>query len=222
MKRIPPLVLSAYISVAAVALHVQVARAYDDTNKVITTGAYRVHLSDALDVTFPFASDYNQSVIVQPDGRIALKEAQAVDALGATLPELEQKIAESYRGTLKDPKVSVILKDFQRPSYYASGELGKPGRYDLRARTTLLQAIAEAGGFLNDRAKKSQVILLRPQLNGTYETRLINAKALLNSKDPVEDYAIQAGDVVYVPQNRYSKIARYIPSANLGAYVSPF
>ena len=216
MKR--TLTLGLCLSLAA-AWHAPMALASADT---ITSGAYRVHLSDALDISFPFASEFNQSVIVQPDGRIALKEVQSVDALGATLPELEQKIAERYRGTLKEPEVSVVLKDFQRPSYYASGEVGKPGRYDLRARTTLLQAIAEAGGFLNDRAKKSQIILLRPQLNGTYETRLIDAKAVLNAKGPVEDYAIQAGDILYVPQNRYSKIARYIPNPSFGAYLPTF
>ena len=182
---------------------------------------YRLHLSDSLEANFAFSPEYDQTLTVQPDGLISLKGAGTVVAAGATVRELEARIAAAYRGVLRAPQVSVVLKDFQKPSFYASGELGHPGRYELRSRTTLLQALSEAGGLVNERAEKSKVILFRPLDDGMYQARVINVKSLLKSKQPFEDYTVRPGDIVYVPQNTFSKIARFIPTASLGAYLAP-
>jgi polysaccharide export outer membrane protein len=117
--------------------------------------------------------------------------------------------------------VSVLLEDFLKPSFYASGEVGKPGRYEILSNITLMQAISEAGGLLNERASKKQIVVFRPQGNGTYEAKVINFKRMLNAKGPAEDYAVLPGDVVYVPQNRISKMQRYLPVPSVGTYVGP-
>ena len=182
---------------------------------------YRLHLSDKIEIQMPFSPQYDESTIVQPDGRISLHETDPVRVLGLTIPEAEAAIANAYAGILKEPKVSVLLKDFLKPSYYASGELGKPGRYEILSdSTTLMQAIAEAGGLLNERASKKTIVVFRPQGNGTYESKIINFKETLAAKAP-EDYAILPGDVIYVPQNRSSKIQRYLPTSSIGTYVGP-
>jgi polysaccharide biosynthesis/export protein len=182
---------------------------------------YRLHLSDKLEIQMPFSPQYNETATVQPDGRISLHEVEPVRVLGKTLPEAETLIAQAYRGILNKPVVSVQLQDFLKPSFYASGEVGRPGRYEILSDITLIQALSEAGGLLNERASKKQIIVFRPQGNGTYESRVIDFKQMLNAKAPQEDYAILPGDVIYVPQNRYSKVQRYIPTANIGTYVGP-
>jgi polysaccharide export outer membrane protein len=182
---------------------------------------YRMHLSDKLEIQLPFSPEYNETVTVQPDGRISLREAEPVMVLGKTLPEAEALIAAAYNGVLNRPVVSVLLKDFLKPSFYASGEVGRPGRYEILSDITLLQAISEAGGLLNERARKKQIVVFRPQGNGTYESRVIDIKQTLNAKRPEEDYAILPGDVIYVPQNRFSKIQRFLPTSSIGTYVGP-
>ena len=169
----------------------------------------------------PFAPQYNETTTVQPDGRISLREVEPVRVLGKTLPEAESLIADAYRGILNKPVVSVLLQDFQKPSFYASGEVGRPGRYEILSDITLIQALSEAGGLLNERARKKEIIVFRPQGNGTYESKVIDVKQMLEAKGPEEDYAILPGDVIYVPQNRMSKVQRYIPTANIGTYVGP-
>ncbi len=182
---------------------------------------YRLHLSDKLEIQMPFAPQYNETTTVQPDGRISLREVEPVRVLGKTLPEAESLIADAYRGILNKPVVSVLLQDFQKPSFYASGEVGRPGRYEILSDITLIQALSEAGGLLNERARKKEIIVFRPQGNGTYESKVIDVKQMLDAKGPGEDYAILPGDVIYVPQNRMSKVQRYIPTANIGTYVGP-
>jgi polysaccharide export outer membrane protein len=182
---------------------------------------YRLHLSDKLEIQIPFSTQYNETTVVQPDGRISLREVEPVRVVGKTLPEAEALIADAYRGILNKPVVSVLLQDFLKPSFYASGEVGHPGRYEILSDTTLIQALSEAGGLLNERARKTEIIVFRPQGNGTYESKVIDLKQMLNAKGPEEDYAILPGDVIYVPQNRMSKIQRYIPTANIGSYIGP-
>ena len=167
----------------------------------------------------PFSPAYNETTAVQPDGRISLREAGPVEILGKTLREAEAAIAAAYNGVLNKPVVSVLLLDFLKPSFYASGEVGHPGRYEILGDTSLLQAISEAGGLVNERASKRQVVVFRPQGNGTYESKIVDFKELVAAKRP-EDYEILPGDVIYVPQNRMSKIQRYIPTANVGTYVA--
>jgi polysaccharide export outer membrane protein len=182
---------------------------------------YRLHLSDKLEIQMPFSSTYDETTTVQPDGRISLREAEPVEVLGKTLAETEAIVAAAYKGVLKNPVVSVQLREFLKPSFYASGEVGRPGRYEILSDITLLQAISEAGGLLNERASKREVVVFRPLGNGTYMPKVIDIKHLLNAKAPEEMYAILPGDVIYVPQNRMSKIQRYIPTSSMGTYVGP-
>src|SRR4029077_14634841 len=92
-----------------------------------------------------------------------------------------------------------------------------PGMYDLRGATTLFKAVTMAGGFL-DSAKHSQVILFRNAGNNMVSAKLINVKQMLKNADLREDLELRAGDMVYIPQNTFSKIAPYIPRPGVGVY----
>jgi polysaccharide export outer membrane protein len=182
---------------------------------------YRIQLSDVLDIHLPFSSEYDESVTVQPDGFVRLREVAPVHAAGQTVTELEAAIVQAYRPILRDPVVSIVLKDFQKPSFYASGEVARPGRYDLRSDITLMQALAEAGGLLNERSSKKQIILMHPEGNSLYRTRMVDVSALMKPTGAHEDVLIRPGDVIYVPQKKMSKIARFLPSPSMGAYLGP-
>lgn len=182
---------------------------------------YHLHLSDRLELQFPFSSEYNESVTVQPDGRINLREVDPVQVVGKSVTEAQALIQQAYSGILKEPRVSVLLKEFLLPSFYASGEVGRPGRYELHSEITLLQAISEAGGMLNERARKKEIVVFRPQRNGTYDSTVINIKTMLAAKRSQEDYPIFPGDIIYIPQNRASKVQKFLPTTNVGTYVAP-
>ncbi len=183
--------------------------------------AYHIHLSDVLDVQLAFSPEYNQTLTVQPDGYVQLKEVGRIQAAGKTVTELQAGIAQAYTGILNKPNVTIVLKDFFKPSFYASGEVGHPGRYELRSEVTLMQALSEAGGLLNERASKKQVVIFRPQGDGTYESHVVNVADLLKPKSTTEDVRVLPGDIIYVPQNKASKIKPYIPTPSAGAFITP-
>jgi len=181
---------------------------------------YRLRKGDSFDLDFALSPEFNQTVAVQPDGYVTLKGVGSILVEGQTVPELTETLKTLYAKILHDPVITVALKDFDKPYFIAAGQVPKPGKYDLRSDLTVTEAVAIAGGF-NDKAKHSQVVLFRPLLGGGYEAKLLNVKKLLATRNLSEDVYLQPGDMLYVPQNAFSKIRPFIPTANMGAYVSP-
>jgi polysaccharide export outer membrane protein len=179
---------------------------------------YRLRKGDSFDADFALSPEFNQSVTIQPDGYVTLKAVGTVSVEGLTVPEATDKLKAAYAAILHDPVISIVMKDFEKPYFIASGQVAKPGKYELRSDLTLTQAVAIAGGF-NDKAKHSQVVLFRPRPDGMYQTRLVNVKKMLASRDLTEDIALEPGDMLYVPQSVFSRIRPYIPNTSVGAFV---
>ena len=181
---------------------------------------YRLQRSDVVDLSFTLAPEYNQTLTVQPDGYVAVKDAGLVEAQGLNLEQFGDAVRKAYSGYLHDPLVAVSLKDFERPYFVVGGEVSKPGKYELRTDTTVAEAVEIAGGLTRD-AKHSQVVLFRRVDDELVEARLLNLKKMLNQSRLREDAHLQPGDMVFVPQSTISKIARYLTKPSLSAYVSP-
>lgn len=181
---------------------------------------YQLHKSDSFDVSFTFSPEFNQTVTVGPDGYVTFKEIGSLHVEGETIPQLTETLTKIYSKILHEPVIAISLKDFDKPYFIASGEINKPGKYELREPLTVTQAVAIAGGF-NKNSKHSQVVLFHPTQDGVFEAKLLNVKKLLASRNLNEDIRLQPGDLVYVPQNRISKIGRFMPSSAVGAYYNP-
>lgn len=181
---------------------------------------YRLRKSDVLEVNFTFSPEFNQTVSVQPDGFLNLKGVGQLYAEGLSVTALQESIVLAYRSWLHDPEVTITLRDFEKPYFLASGEVGHPGKYELRADTTVTEAVAIAGGFTHD-AKHSQVVLFRRISDDWAETRLLDMKKMLKQKNLNEDVHLRSGDLVFVPQSTISKIRKYLPLPTAGMYVNP-
>ncbi len=181
---------------------------------------YRLRPSDVVDISFTVAPEFNQTLTVQPDGYVMLKDAGMVEVQGLNLEQFEAAVQKAYQGYLHDPQAAVALKDFDRPYFIVGGEVGKPGKYELRSDTTVAEAVEIAGG-LTQQAKHSQVVLFRRVNDDLVETRLLNLKRMLKQPSLKEDAHLRPGDLVFVPQNEISKIARYLTRPSLSMYMSP-
>ncbi len=181
---------------------------------------YRLRPSDVAEVTFTISPEFNQTLTVQPDGYVAVKDAGMVYAQGLTMVEFSDAIRQAYRGYLHDPEVAVALKEFEHPYFIVGGEVGHPGKYELRSDTTVAEAVEIAGG-LTSQAKHSQVVLFRRVDDDLVETRVLNLKKMLKTNSLREDAHLRPGDLVFVPQNAISKIARFLTKPSMSMYVSP-
>jgi polysaccharide export outer membrane protein len=182
--------------------------------------SYRLRRGDTFNLDFAYTPEYNQTIAVGPDGYGSLKQVGQVYVEGKTIDELTAIVRTSYKNILHDPVIAVSLKDFEKPYFIATGQVGKPGKYDLRGPLTVTEGVALAGGF-NDMANHSQVVLFHPVDGGQFETKLLNIKQLLASRNLNEDIYLQPGDLVYVPQSTISKIRKFVPSSSVGAFYNP-
>lgn len=179
---------------------------------------YRVMRDDVIVVSFALSPELNQTITVQPDGYVTLLNAGGVYIQGMTVPEVVEAVKKAYANILHDPIVDVDLKDFQRPYFLVSGQVGKPGRYDLRMDTTVSEAIAVAGGFLP--TAKTQVFLYHRISAGWVEVKKLGLKDLLNGKNANEDVQMQPGDMIFVPEKFITNFRKYVPYTT-GLYLNP-
>jgi polysaccharide export outer membrane protein len=177
---------------------------------------YQLCAGDSFDVSFELSPEFNQTVTVQPDGFVTLKSVGDVKVLDQTIPQLTQTLRDSYGKILNDPLIVVVLKDFQKPYFIADGQLGHPGRYEMRGNLTLTEAVAIAGGF-TDMAKHSQVRLYRRVADEWMFAKVFNLKKMEADGDLHEDPLLHPGDMLFVPKNALSKIKPFLPYTGVGA-----
>jgi polysaccharide biosynthesis/export protein len=182
---------------------------------------YQLRPGDIFDLFFEFTPEFNQTLTVQPDGFVALRDAGEINVNGLTVPEVTERIRTAYDRVLFNPRISVLLKDFEKPYFIADGQLNHPGKYELRGDTTVAQAIAVAGGFTNA-AKHSQVVLFRRVNDNWVEARLLNVKQMENGRNLSEDVHLKPGDMILVPKNRMSKIQQFLPSYGISMIPKTF
>jgi polysaccharide export outer membrane protein len=179
---------------------------------------YAIQRDDALSISFPLSPEFDQKVTVQPDGYINLQGVGSVHVEGMTVPEVTEALKTAYLKILHDPIVDVDLTDFQKPFFVVSGQVAKPGQYDLRYDTTVSEAIAVAGGFAP--TAKTQVFLYHRISPGQVEVKRINMKTILNGKKVDEDAAMHPGDMIFVPEKFITNFRKYIPYS-FGMYLDP-
>ena len=211
------------IATICVTAFAQAASAPSKRPSLGTFGAeerYLLHSGDVLDVQYRYTPEFNQTVVVQPDGYISLEIGGDLKVAGRTLAQVRSLILVKARARLESPELNVILKEFQKPYVVVAGEVVQPGKLELREKLTALQAVLLAGGF-KDSAKSSQILLFRKLNAETAEVKILNFKTLTRTSDLENDLTLQPGDMLLVPRNRISKIERYVRLASLATFLSP-
>jgi polysaccharide biosynthesis/export protein len=184
---------------------------------------YVLQREDVLLISFPLSTELNQTVTIQPDGYISLLNAGSAYAQGLTVPELIEAVKKAYTGILHDPIVNIDVQDFQKPTFTVSGQVGKPGQYELRSDITVAEALAIAGGMTMPTAK-TQVFLFHRVSKDQMEVKKVNMKEILQGKDVNEDAMVMPGDMIYVPEKFIAKFKKYVPysvGAIAGSYLQP-
>ena len=182
---------------------------------------YRLQPTDVVEVHYRYTPEFDQTVAIQPDGFVNLQIVGDLKLQGLTLEQVRTAILEKASRRLKDPEITMVLKDFEKPYFVVGGEVGNPGKFEMRGQVTALQAIAMAGGFKTASAKHSQVILYRRVGLDLAKAEILDLKAAMSpsASEPLAD--LRPGDLLVVPQNRVSKIERFVKWGNFGMYWNP-
>ena len=142
--------------------------AHEQTVKVDNSERpFRIGREDVLDIAVWRDADLSRVLPVRPDGFITMPMAGEVMAAGKTPTELEQEIKSKLSPFVQEPRVTVIVREVNSSRVFVTGEVTRPGVYPLRGRVSLLQVIAQAGGF-TDFADSDEIVVIRSDDKSTH------------------------------------------------------
>ncbi len=157
---------------------------------------YRIGVGDVLEIAVWKNETMTRTVPVRPDGQISLPLVNDVPAAGLTPSALRDALAAKLGAYIADPVVSVIVREVNSFKVSVIGQVRTPGRVAISGQTTVLDAIAQAGGF-TEFASRNRIVLLRQERNGTKRIpvdydRIVDGGGM-------DNYPLAPGDIVVVP-----------------------
>jgi polysaccharide export outer membrane protein len=159
---------------------------------------YRIGRQDLLEIRVFDVEELNQTVRVSDDGSITMPLLGRLMVGGLTKTELERKIAalleERY---VRDPQVTIFVKEYESKRVAVSGAVKKPGTYEMLGRKTLLEMLSMAGGLDSDLGH--EIIIFRRVEDGTTRRIPLDLERLVYAADPSLNLAVEPGDIIYVP-----------------------
>jgi len=171
-------------------LNAPVAKAHDDSF-VIGNG-------DVLAINVWKQPDISRSLPVRSDGRISLPLIGEVQASGHTPLKLEEDITQKLQPFLREPEVAVIVEQINSQKFNILGRVARPGSYPLTNTTTVLDAIAVAGGC-REFAKQKAIYILRISPDGKESRIAFNYQDVIKGKNVAQNIKLQPHDTIVVP-----------------------
>lgn len=176
---------------------------------------YRIHPGDLLQIEVLEDPGMNRAALVAPDGRITMPLAGAIKVAGQSVEAVQTEIATRLAGNFAaPPNVYVSLQQLAAPraggaakaaptlDIYVMGQVGSPGKIAVAPGTTMLQIIAQMGGFSDFAATKRIQLRRVDKKTGTEKTYSFNYKALENGQSAAAATPLADGDVIIVPTRR--------------------
>lgn len=186
---------------------------------IFATGAfaqsgYSIRSGDTLSIEVLEDPSLNRSVLVLPDGSISFPFAGTLTAAGRTAAQVDAAITSAIAGNFaSEPNVFVTVQSLTSRvagsggsggtmNVYVMGEITSPGEKKMGRGTTVLQALAESGGFTNFAATKRIVLRRTDSRTGKQTVMRINYKAIADGAAVGSDIVLRDGDVIIVPERR--------------------
>jgi polysaccharide export outer membrane protein len=183
-------------AVAAVAAALVLGPGHSAAGPAVPPSGYTIGTEDILDITVWNNTVISRTVPVRPDGMISLPLLDDVQAAGLTPRQLKADLTRRLARYIASPEVSVVVREIHSLKVAVIGEVRRPGRYDLKSRTSILEAIALAGGF-NDFARRSKMVIVR--VEGSTVTRIPCDYDKVIANGQPDAFFLRPGDTLVVP-----------------------
>lgn len=159
----------------------------------VNPNTYVIGPEDILGVRVWREPELSSGVQVRPDGKITMPLIGELQAAGLTPEELKGKIVERLNEFMVKPEVIVSLQSVQSKKYYITGQVNRPGIFALVIPVTILEALTNAGGFMEFGNPKKITILRKGKL------LKFNYKDVSKGKNMEQNILVEPGDYIQVP-----------------------
>ena len=165
---------------------------------VPTEAGFTIGPEDVLGIVFWRDQEMSGDVTVRPDGMITLPLIRDVKAAGLTPGELADRIQEAVREWITDASVTVVVRQMNSRKVFITGEVARPGAYQLASSMTVMQLIAVAGG-LTEFAEAKSITIMRVE-GGKTRTFAFDYRNVARGRKPEQNMSLKPGDTVVVPE----------------------
>ena len=171
--------------------------------QVRSSQSYVLQPGDLVDIQVYMEDDMNRLLRLSGNGTITFPLVGNIKLSGLTLEQAEKRLAERLTSYIKQPQVSMLVKEYGNKTVYVLGQVSKPSSIEIPPEKplTVLEAITSVGGF-TDIANTSKVRILRIE-DGKQKTIDVDVSQITKQGNKSMDIALQPGDVVFVPQSMF-------------------
>jgi len=154
---------------------------------------------DVFEVAVYGEKDLSAPYRVSAEGDINFPLIGKVVCDGRTASQVSDEISARLRDFIKQPSVSVFVKEYVSKKIYVFGEVQRPGTFPFELGMNIIQAITLAGGF-GKLADKDGTFVTR-KVEGAEQRLRVEVKAIGEGKTP--NFELKPGDIVYVPESLF-------------------
>ena len=170
-----------------------------DKTSLIVTENYIIGPEDVLEITVWRNVDLSKVVTVRPDGKVSLPLIGDVEAVGRSAGQLAELIAARLKEYKENPQVSIVVQQVNSYAIYVMGEIARPGKFPLKSKTTLLQAITLAGGFTPN-AARNKLVVFRFGDKGQKDIKIkASYDDIILRDSSLQNIELKPGDTIVVP-----------------------
>ena len=171
--------------------------------QVRAPSAYHLQPGDLLEIQVFMEDDMERTLRVSGGGSVTFPLVGNVSVAGYTVAEAEERLADALKTYLKNPQVSILIKEYGNKTVYVLGQVSKPAAIQIppEKELTVLEAITSVGGF-TDVAATSKVRVLRME-GGRQKALDVDVTQITKQGNKAMDIPLQPGDVVFVPQSMF-------------------
>jgi polysaccharide export outer membrane protein len=159
---------------------------------------YTIGPSDVLAINVWKDAELTRTVPVRPDGKISLPLIGELEVNGLTAHDVQRLVAQRLKEYIANPQVTVSVQEMKSRTYIVVGKISKSGSYQLDKPTTVLEAIAIAGGLM-EFAKPNKIYVIRRTGDGSSIRLPFDYKKVINGRNLDENIDLKGGDTIVVP-----------------------
>ena len=179
---------------------------------------YRLGPGDLIEVGVFGVENFRHTLRISASGVIKLPLLDPITAAGLTPAELEQRLTVLLDGeVIKNPQVSVFVKEYRSQAVYVLGAVQKPGQYQITLQLKIVDVLSMAGGL--QPTAVDEAVIQRRSPDGDDQIIKVNLRELLEKGDLALNVVVRGGDVIHI-QERLPQTVYVIGEVNRGRRVS--
>ncbi len=181
---------------------------------------YRLGPGDLIEVGVFGVEEFRHTIRLNASGVIKLPLLDSIEAGGLTPAELEQRLTTLLEAdVIKDPHVSVFVKEYRSQPVYVLGSVKNPGQYQITTQMHIVEAISMAGGLQQNAV--GEAVIQRPLHEGGEQLIKVDLAELLEKGDLSRNVVVKGGDVIHIAE-RLTETVYVVGEVNRsGAFAKP-